>query len=435
MIRKANQQSESPKSSSQWQLLIRHPLLLKVVTWLSSLSLMASSSVSWAEIKPIEVTAQSANANFFQGPALPVTGAGNSLPVALSATDVAATQTHRELHNGLLGSSNFMVGMAAPSTLPKRSYQSKSGVPLAMQVPTATGCNGVSRQLVSSICSKASKKLQPTTQSRIATTAAYQTKASPVVTPLPVVQPKAAQRLPKLVSNTRPLVQPQLRLAKPQAIASVPGSLPIYVAPPRTTEIPEITQIPKVSRPQTPNVAPLPTVQTARVTSGMPTAIAAANYQINADFIYPLATPMPVTSSFGWRTHPITGNRRFHAGMDFGAPTGTPIVAVAPGRVVLANWHGGYGKTVIIEHTNGQLQTLYAHMSEIFVQEGQVIPQGTVIGHVGSTGNSTGPHLHFETKVPTADGWVVVDPENEVNYALANLRQAQANQYSRRPGD
>jgi murein DD-endopeptidase MepM/ murein hydrolase activator NlpD len=105
------------------------------------------------------------------------------------------------------------------------------------------------------------------------------------------------------------------------------------------------------------------------------------------------------------------------------APSGTPIVAVANGRVVVANWHGGYGKTVVIEH-NGRLQTLYGHMSEIFVQEGQEIKQGTVIGQVGSTGASTGPHLHFETKLPTAEGWVAVDPAEDLRYALNNLEQA-----------
>jgi hypothetical protein len=431
MIRKANKQSESLAQSSLWQLLIRHPLLLKVVTWLSSLSVMASASVSWAEIKPIEITARSATPNFFQGPALPITGASTSanLPVALSVVDLAAAQNHKKLHKDLIGSDNFVVGLTAPSSQPKRSYQSKAGVPLAMQVPTAIDCNSVSRQLVSSLCSKASS------QGRIATVAAYQTKVAPAIAPLPVVQQQPARRLSKLVSNTRPLVQPQLRLDQPQPVAAVPNSVPIEVAAPRTNVIPAISQIPTVSRPRVPTVAPLPTVQTVKVASGMPTAIAAANYQINADFIYPLATPSPVTSNFGWRTHPITGNRRFHAGMDFGAPTGTPILAVAPGRVVVANWHGGYGKAVIIEHSNGQLQTLYGHMSEIFVQEGQIIPQGMVIGHVGSTGNSTGPHLHFETKVPTADGWVVGDPEQEVNYALANLRQAQTNQYSRRDGN
>jgi murein DD-endopeptidase MepM/ murein hydrolase activator NlpD len=391
---------------------------------------MASASVSWAEIKPIEITVQSVVPSLFQGGAIPITGSSSMLPVALSGTDLSAVQNHKKLHTDLIGSDNFTVGLPAPSRQPTRSYQSKAGVPLAMQVPTAIDCNSMSRQLVSSLCSNVSR------QGRIAPVAAFQTQATPAVTPMPVVNRKPASRFAPLVSNTRPVAQAQLRLEKPQVVqplATVPNSLPIFVAPPKTNVIPAVSQIPTVNRPQVPTVSPLPTVQTARVGSAMPTSVAAANYQINADFIYPLATPAPVTSTFGWRTHPITGNRRFHAGMDLGAPSGTPILAVSAGRVVVANWHGGYGKAVIIEHNNGQLQTLYGHMSEIFVQEGQVIPQGTVIGQVGSTGASTGPHLHFETKVPTADGWVVVDPEQEVNYALGNLRQA--NQYSRRDGN
>jgi murein DD-endopeptidase MepM/ murein hydrolase activator NlpD len=148
-----------------------------------------------------------------------------------------------------------------------------------------------------------------------------------------------------------------------------------------------------------------------------------ANYGAESNFIYPLAAPAPVTSRFGWRIHPITGNRRFHAGTDFGAPEGAPIIAVAAGRVISSGWRGGYGKTVVIEH-NGQLQTLYAHMSELLVQEGQEIQQGTIIGRVGSTGNSTGAHLHFETQAPTSDGWVAVDPNMDLQYALNNLQQA-----------
>lgn len=125
--------------------------------------------------------------------------------------------------------------------------------------------------------------------------------------------------------------------------------------------------------------------------------------------IFPLSVPAPITSLFGWRIHPITGNRRFHAGTDIGAPTGTPIVAAAKGQVQTANWRGGYGLTVTINHTSAQ-QTLYGHMSEILVRPGQWVEPGTVIGLVGSTGNSTGPHLHFEVRHLTRNGWVAVDP-------------------------
>ena len=98
-------------------------------------------------------------------------------------------------------------------------------------------------------------------------------------------------------------------------------------------------------------------------------------------------------------------------------------MATGSGVVISAGWNGGYGKAIIIQHNDTQ-QTLYGHLSEVSVQPGQSIAQGTVIGLVGSTGNSTGPHLHFETRMSTTDGWVAVDPGDDIKYALDNLRRA-----------
>jgi murein DD-endopeptidase MepM/ murein hydrolase activator NlpD len=136
--------------------------------------------------------------------------------------------------------------------------------------------------------------------------------------------------------------------------------------------------------------------------------------------VFPLSVAAPITSLFGWRIHPITGDRRFHAGTDIGAPTGTPILAAAKGQVETANRLGGYGLTVIINHDSAQ-QTLYGHMSEIFVQPGQWVEPGTVIGRVGSTGNSTGPHLHFEVRHLTQNGWVAVDPGVKLQSGISEL--------------
>jgi murein DD-endopeptidase MepM/ murein hydrolase activator NlpD len=147
--------------------------------------------------------------------------------------------------------------------------------------------------------------------------------------------------------------------------------------------------------------------------------------------IYPLSVPAPITSLFGWRIHPITGDRRFHAGTDLGAPTGTPVLAAAKGQIQTADWQGGYGLAVTINHGSAQ-QTLYGHLSEIFVRPGQMVEPGTVIGRVGSTGNSTGPHLHFEIRHLTPEGWVATDPGIELQTALSqliqSLRTAQAGQ-------
>lgn len=127
-------------------------------------------------------------------------------------------------------------------------------------------------------------------------------------------------------------------------------------------------------------------------------------------FQFPLSVPAPITSPVGWRIHPISGQQRFHAGTDFGAPTGTPVVAARSGQVAIADYIGGYGATVVLDHTDHNQQTLYAHLSQILVPPGMWVEAGTVIGLVGSTGNSTGPHLHFEVRQLTNRGWVAVNP-------------------------
>lgn len=113
--------------------------------------------------------------------------------------------------------------------------------------------------------------------------------------------------------------------------------------------------------------------------------------------IFTFPTDGPLTSGFGYRVHPILGYRRFHAGIDFGAPTGTPIRAADSGTIIYAGWYGGYGNTVIVDHGGG-ISTLYAHASALYVSEGQSVQRGQVIAAVGSTGFSTGPHLHFEVR-------------------------------------
>ncbi len=105
-----------------------------------------------------------------------------------------------------------------------------------------------------------------------------------------------------------------------------------------------------------------------------------------------------VVSGFGYRVHPIFGSSRFHAGIDMAVPYGDPIHAAASGTVVDAGWMGGYGNAVLIDHGNG-IGTLYAHMSELAVGAGQGVATGEVVGFCGSTGYSTGPHLHFEVHV------------------------------------
>lgn len=114
----------------------------------------------------------------------------------------------------------------------------------------------------------------------------------------------------------------------------------------------------------------------------------------------PISNPAPgksVSSSFGVRRDPIIGRRALHAGMDFRAEVGTPVRASGAGIVVAAGWNGGYGKMVEVDHGDG-LTTRYAHMSRISVAEGDRVERGTIVGKVGSTGRSTGPHLHYEVR-------------------------------------
>ncbi|MDV3352968.1 peptidoglycan DD-metalloendopeptidase family protein [Leptothoe sp. LEGE 181152] len=143
--------------------------------------------------------------------------------------------------------------------------------------------------------------------------------------------------------------------------------------------------------------------------------------QAGESFIFPLAAPSPITSLFGWRWHPIHHTYRFHSGTDLGAPQGTPILATQSGQVSVADYLGGYGLTVILRHNDNTLESRYAHMSHMLVQPGEWVEQGEVIGLVGSTGDSTGPHLHFELRQLTREGWSAINPDDVLRYALANL--------------
>jgi murein DD-endopeptidase MepM/ murein hydrolase activator NlpD len=109
-------------------------------------------------------------------------------------------------------------------------------------------------------------------------------------------------------------------------------------------------------------------------------------------FIYPLRARM--TSPFGWRNDPFTGARRYHAALDLAAGMGTPVKASMAGKVATVGLNSVYGKYIILSHGNG-FQTMYAHLSAVSVPQDSYVNQGAKIGEVGSTGYSTGPHLHF----------------------------------------
>jgi murein DD-endopeptidase MepM/ murein hydrolase activator NlpD len=125
--------------------------------------------------------------------------------------------------------------------------------------------------------------------------------------------------------------------------------------------------------------------------------------QSSGEMFWP--TSGSIASGFGWRTHPIYGTARFHSGVDIGGACGQPIWAANGGRVISAGWNGGYGNTVIIDHGGG-VATLYAHQTSFAVSSGAGVNRGQTIGYVGTTGLSTGCHLHFEVRINGAP----VDP-------------------------
>lgn len=127
-----------------------------------------------------------------------------------------------------------------------------------------------------------------------------------------------------------------------------------------------------------------------------------------------------MTSSFGMRQHPVLGGRRKHSGIDLAAPTGTPVYATADGVVSRADWFSSYGLYISIEH-GASLQTRFAHLSRVAVASGDTVRKGDLIGYVGSTGRSTGPHLHYEVRV---DGVAV----NPIPYMMADERRFAATQ-------
>jgi murein DD-endopeptidase MepM/ murein hydrolase activator NlpD len=120
----------------------------------------------------------------------------------------------------------------------------------------------------------------------------------------------------------------------------------------------------------------------------------------NNKFMRPLAGA--ITSPFGWRRHPIFGSRRFHTGVDISSSYGSPIKASNDGKVIYSGWYGGYGKVIIVDHGNykgRRFSTLYAHLSSTAVGTGSIVKKGQVVGYEGTTGYSTGPHLHFEVRI------------------------------------
>ncbi len=146
--------------------------------------------------------------------------------------------------------------------------------------------------------------------------------------------------------------------------------------------------------------------------SEIPTNVSVNSYSLNQKMVTPVIGD--ITSEFGVRNHPISNELRFHSGIDIAADTGTPIYAAFSGTIAevkFDEWNGNYLK---IKH-DGNISTVYCHCQKLIVEKGQKIKAGEVVGYVGSTGSSTGPHLHFEFRIDN----ISYDPQNALNEAVS----------------
>ena len=199
----------------------------------------------------------------------------------------------------------------------------------------------------------------------------------------------------------------------------------VKLSPPAASVTPQPKAQTVSQKTVTPQTAPLDCFSPRAESTSLTVSPALARQMGWGNLVFPLPIPAVLTSAFGWRIHPISGDRRFHAGVDLGAPMGTPVVAAMAGRIVAADYMGGYGLAVIVETAAGSYRNLYAHLSGIAVRPGAIVQQGSVVGWVGSTGNSTGPHLHFETHIPTENGWTAIDPLSATAKTIASRELGQ----------
>jgi hypothetical protein len=487
MSSKPEKTSHHSHQPPRLSIFFRNPLLLKIVTWLGSLSFIGIAGVVWADLQPISTPQTEAQALIkaaaenrvraedrqIYGPFFP--DPQPQIPVAVTADaasdEKSLAQTKeapltvapdsaaivRPQHTDIPTSDNYTVGVNRSTWEPKTAAEFINipvPAPVSMTIPSQTReIVSMTRSQIESTYTRTQTAVSqsvpetsiqtkprsvpavanlPTPRFRLQSIDRSRANLStpvaitPQVIPLAGIKPTVVTPMKPSVTKGASTITPQLKSS--ETFASTPvqpkNSIDVSVPSPRTVQIVQpVAQLPRINEIQSvPTVPTIPSVRPAATSKPIAFANTGAN-EYGSELIYPLSSPAPTTSSFGWRSHPITGNRRFHSGIDIGAPMGAPVIAAGSGTIVSSGWLGGYGKAIVIQH-NGVQQTLYGHLSEVFVQSGQRIEQGTVIGRVGSTGNSTGPHLHFETKVSTSDGWVAVDPGDDIKYALDNLRRS-----------
>ena len=258
-------------------------------------------------------------------------------------------------------------------------------LPTPTRIPTATATPVATTTATATPRPSASPEATPTlaaTPRPSSTPAATSTGTASATTPTPdaTTTPAApATATPPAPAEPTPTLAATPAAAATPAIAASPT--PTVVAPAPT---PTLAPVP------TPTLAPVPT----------PTAAAPAASPAPATSSTGMIWPVPgaLVSNFGNRVHPIFGTVRMHNGLDLNGSTGDPIYAAQSGSVLSAGWQRGYGNTIVLDH-GSNLSTVYAHQTSFNVAAGDTVATGDVIGFIGSTGNSTGPHLHFEVRV------------------------------------
>ena len=460
MSSKAENTSHNLQQEHRLNIFFRSPVLLKIVAWLGCLGFIGSTGLAWADLKPISVAnseaqalvAAAANPQSVElqggemlGPSIPAAWLKSpttdklvkqEVPVSIAPPTIVAQPTgkvFRPQHADLLTADNYTVGVNAESA----QTRTESFVSIPVPLPRQT-----SEALVPATPQRVNVKYSNTDDRLVAKLRATTPKQGMSI-PTPVAIDRVLPTTPRSRAQIKPVVVTPMKPSVTARQNTTPtpstwtmGNLPqnleqsiqIPVPPARIqfANVQAVAQLPQISTNRSiPVVAPIPTVRPAGQALSLESSTAPylnnGEHNSTTDLVYPLASAAPITSGFGWRTHPITGSRRFHSGIDIGAAMGAPVVAAGSGTIVSAGRLGGYGNAIVIQH-NGVQQTLYGHLSEVFVEAGQNVTAGTVIGRVGSSGQSTGPHLHFESRMSTADGWVAVDPSDDVKYALDRLQ-------------
>lgn len=431
---------------------------LRGVCWLTSLGILGNGLV-WAQAAPRDSADEIAP--------------GQTLPPLAPMTTTPPTPS--TVPNPDYSSQPPLTITPAPSSPPPSSIAPQPEItrPVPPQAPAS------SPEISIPVAPQPSQVPEVPVQPQLSTPTAPQTEPDPDLPPLPslgqpeAIAPPRSATQPPVPPEANPLPQIDNRFPPPVSQEQAPGGVESHspspscrtifkdgqlqsavcegqATPPAAPEVaaPNVPQLPDLTAPGTlPTPPNLPDPETpaadseAIATEDDPTSVSEEiqppaapprevvvyryekldlKFEGNGDrtLLFPLLKSAPMTSGFGWRIHPIFQSERFHSGTDFAAPEGALVVAAYSGRVAIADYLSGYGLTVALRHKKDTHESRYAHLSVVHVKPGEWVEQGQVIGRVGNTGFSTGPHLHFEWRRLKGDRWVAVDAGEQLLRAM-----------------